>query len=272
MGSIFDSKRFSDFNYSKRPRRRKIYHRRKRIINNRFEATIALFILLAFGIGIIIYYSGDIPSASSKLTGTYKGTVGLVESPSPITFLFTEDTITTYVGEDDASPITQEYSLSTIGDREVITLTYIDTEDSISFDLTRDENCISFSDVDACKVASSTELLYICLVIGFFVFCLVTLILWVFRRRIFKRRNRVHYSGKVRVAIPTATQQQVYARARGRCERPHCSYSGKLHLHHIDVNPSNNSPTNIIAICPNCHSRIHAGEFSIDAQRSWIAS
>jgi hypothetical protein len=75
---------------------------------------------------------------------------------------------------------------------------------------------------------------------------------------------------KGRLNIPTSIKQQVYARARGRCERPRCSYSAKLHIHHIDKNPSNNSPSNLLAVCPNCHARIHDGEFSIDAQRSWI--
>jgi 5-methylcytosine-specific restriction endonuclease McrA len=94
----------------------------------------------------------------------------------------------------------------------------------------------------------------------------------IFRPRVFGRRRIIDNSIKVRVSIPTATRQQVYARAMGRCERPRCSYSGKLHIHHIDENPSNNSPTNLVAVCPNCHSRIHDGEFSIDAQRSWIES
>jgi hypothetical protein len=75
---------------------------------------------------------------------------------------------------------------------------------------------------------------------------------------------------KGRPSISTSIRQQVYARARGRCERPRCSYSAKLHIHHIDRNSSNNSPSNLLAVCPNCHARIHDGEFSVDAQRSWI--
>ena len=77
---------------------------------------------------------------------------------------------------------------------------------------------------------------------------------------------------KVRLNIPTSIRQQVYARARGKCERPRCLYSGKLHIHHIDENPSNNSPSNLLAVCPNCHSHIHDGAFSMDAQRSWITA
>ena len=90
-----------------------------------------------------------------------------------------------------------------------------------------------------------------------------------------KSHHRVPHSttiSKGREYIPTSIKQQVYARSRGRCERPRCSYSAKLHIHHIDKNPSNNSPANLLVVCPNCHARIHDGEFSIDAQRSWIAT
>jgi len=30
-----------------------------------------------------------------------------------------------------------------------------------------------------------------------------------------------------------------------------------LHIHHKDGNHKNNSPNNLISICPTCHSRIH---------------
>jgi len=85
-----------------------------------------------------------------------------------------------------------------------------------------------------------------------------------------KTHGKPDSSKKIRKAIPAHIQRQVYARARGRCERPRCSYHGKLHIHHIDKNPSNNSPDNLIAVCPNCHQRIHDGSFSFDAVRSWI--
>ena len=88
--------------------------------------------------------------------------------------------------------------------------------------------------------------------------------------KLIRRMRRLGNPPKVRVSIPTFTRQQVYARSKGRCERPRCSYGGKVHIHHIDGNPSNNSLANLIAVCPNCHSRIHDGAFSVDAQRSWI--
>lgn len=82
--------------------------------------------------------------------------------------------------------------------------------------------------------------------------------------------RRLGNQTKVRVHIPSSTRRQVYARARGRCERPHCTYSRNLHIHHIDQDPSNNSPDNLLIVCPNCHSHIHHDEVSVNAQRSWI--
>lgn len=53
-----------------------------------------------------------------------------------------------------------------------------------------------------------------------------------------------------RVAIPTATKNQVLEEFRHRCAI--CG-ADKPHLHHIDENPQNNDPFNILPLCPNCH-------------------
>lgn len=88
--------------------------------------------------------------------------------------------------------------------------------------------------------------------------------------KLIRRMRRLGNQTKIRVPVPSSIRQQVYDRSGSRCEHPRCSYSGKPHIHHIDEDPSNNSLNNLIAVCPNCHSRIHDGAFSVDAQRSWI--
>lgn len=55
---------------------------------------------------------------------------------------------------------------------------------------------------------------------------------------------------KSRERIPNGLRDQVLNEFNHRCatcgkERPH--------LHHIDENPSNNHPANLIPLCPSCH-------------------
>jgi hypothetical protein len=55
---------------------------------------------------------------------------------------------------------------------------------------------------------------------------------------------------KTRISVPQPIREQVLKEFNHRCavggeERPQ--------LHHIDENPSNNDPLNLIPLCPNCH-------------------
>jgi hypothetical protein len=288
MGSILDIKRFSDFGGKKRPRREKRYRRnrkhyvtpidmlspRRRFVKSRLQAVIVLFIILAIGIVAIISYFNDNPSEQTTLSGTYKGTVGSADNQSPITMIFEGNTVTSYIGEGNTSPRVAEYYLTTgyVGDNAIpaIVLTDTDTNETFSVGIRRSGDCIAFAGVDACKVASVNGHLYLYIGICLAVIGGIIILFLIFRPRIFGRRQRPVGFPKVRVSIPSNIRQQVYARSRGRCERPRCSYGGKVHIHHIDENPSNNSLDNLIAVCPNCHSRIHDGAFSVDAQRSWI--
>ncbi|MBI2170523.1 MAG: HNH endonuclease [Chloroflexi bacterium] len=53
-------------------------------------------------------------------------------------------------------------------------------------------------------------------------------------------------------------RQKVLNRASGRCQYPGCPFRGRLHVHHIDMNPSNSrDEENLIAVCPNHHDTIH---------------
>jgi hypothetical protein len=53
-----------------------------------------------------------------------------------------------------------------------------------------------------------------------------------------------------RRAIPKAVRDQVLTEYKHRC-----AMCGEAHpqLHHIDEDPSNNDPLNLIPLCPNCH-------------------
>lgn len=55
---------------------------------------------------------------------------------------------------------------------------------------------------------------------------------------------------KNRMSIPRAVREQVEREFNHRCAI--CG-TDKPHLHHIDENPANNEPLNLIPLCPNCH-------------------
>jgi hypothetical protein len=62
-------------------------------------------------------------------------------------------------------------------------------------------------------------------------------------------RGRINMASR-RPGIPRPVRDQVLAEFNHRCaicggERPH--------VHHIDGDPSNNDPSNLIPLCPNCH-------------------
>lgn len=62
---------------------------------------------------------------------------------------------------------------------------------------------------------------------------------------------------KLRVSIPSNLQEQIFFRARGRCEM--CGVKAPLEIHHRDNNPANNDKNNLIALCPNCHAKLTRG-------------
>jgi hypothetical protein len=55
---------------------------------------------------------------------------------------------------------------------------------------------------------------------------------------------------KMRKGIPKATKEKVLKEFSHRCAK--CG-SDNPQLHHMDEDPSNNDPMNIIPLCPNCH-------------------
>ena len=42
-----------------------------------------------------------------------------------------------------------------------------------------------------------------------------------------------------------------------------------INVHHIDEDPGNNDPSNLIALCPKCHSAFHRKIYSVEAIRFW---
>lgn len=55
---------------------------------------------------------------------------------------------------------------------------------------------------------------------------------------------------KKRISIPKFVRDQVLKEYNHRCSR--CGEDNPQ-LHHIDEDPSNNDPLNLIPLCPNCH-------------------
>ena len=63
-----------------------------------------------------------------------------------------------------------------------------------------------------------------------------------------KQRRR-----KERTDVPVPIKKQVFRRAGHMCQYPGCRERKNLQIHHIDGNPSNHHPNNLILLCPNHH-------------------
>jgi len=59
---------------------------------------------------------------------------------------------------------------------------------------------------------------------------------------------------KERVPIKTSLKRELFDRAGNACQ--HCGHTFGLDIHHIDENPANNSKTNLIVLCANCHRMV----------------
>jgi len=68
--------------------------------------------------------------------------------------------------------------------------------------------------------------------------------------------NLAASSRRKKPRIPSSSRTKVLVRCGGRCEK--CGIGlGDLvpDIHHIDGNPQNNEPSNLIVLCPNCHRK-----------------
>lgn len=57
-----------------------------------------------------------------------------------------------------------------------------------------------------------------------------------------------------RTRIPMPTRRQVYTRAHGHCEWLGCLATKNLEIHHINGDPSDHSPDNLILLCKKHHN------------------
>lgn len=71
-------------------------------------------------------------------------------------------------------------------------------------------------------------------------------------------------SGKVRSKIKQATKVRSLLQKEINSICPFCDNQdvGHFQIHHIDENPSNNEMSNLILLCPICHSKITKGDIS----------
>jgi len=76
--------------------------------------------------------------------------------------------------------------------------------------------------------------------------------------------NRV-VSSKRRKSIPSSIMKKALIRSRGYCEMCGLDFyeSGVTpHFHHKNGNPSDNRLSNILVVCPNCHSKLTRRQIS----------
>ena len=72
-----------------------------------------------------------------------------------------------------------------------------------------------------------------------------------------------------RVSIPANVRREILIEASYRCAVPRCMSPLAIDVHHIDEDPANNDLSNLIALCPTCHSAFHRKTYSVEAIRFW---
>lgn len=63
-----------------------------------------------------------------------------------------------------------------------------------------------------------------------------------------------------RESIPQSLRTKLLLKCRGKCEICGLDFDSdgvKPQIHHKDGDPSNNRLSNLIVVCPNCHSKLH---------------
>ncbi len=91
-------------------------------------------------------------------------------------------------------------------------------------------------------------------------------------KRLFKFTIELISSGgerKIRTKIPKHIKEEIMRRAGYRCQYPGCGVRENLEHHHIDGDPSNHNPSNLIVLCPNHHRKAQKGIYRREQLKAW---
>ena len=90
------------------------------------------------------------------------------------------------------------------------------------------------------------------------------------------RGPKIAYSNQFRAMRPLIRMRDenccVNCETIGRMTRLNYRPRLSLQVHHIDEDPTNNNPENLITMCESCHKRHHAGALAISKKLSGIAT
>jgi 5-methylcytosine-specific restriction endonuclease McrA len=76
------------------------------------------------------------------------------------------------------------------------------------------------------------------------------------RTRFLSRKTCGQSCGNSRAEVTKSALHYRAAKHRAtRCRD--CEATTGLHVHHLDRNPANNDPTNLVTLCASCHLRLH---------------
>lgn len=83
---------------------------------------------------------------------------------------------------------------------------------------------------------------------------------WFLKRRFCSAACANQQKGEEQRKKPAPTPKQSRVRARTATPLAPCAICGKsgyTEVHHIDKNPMNNSPSNLVRLCKSCHAKQH---------------
>src|SRR3990172_10467882 len=67
--------------------------------------------------------------------------------------------------------------------------------------------------------------------------------------------------GQTRETVRRLSNSRIKAHRKIKSECETCGAAGRLHVHHRDENPFNNSIANLQTLCPSCHLRMHSPNY-----------
>lgn len=88
-------------------------------------------------------------------------------------------------------------------------------------------------------------------------------------KKIFERRqycNRRYMAqwmtGRMKVANDKNSRRQAARFVTDKCAKCGVSRGSRLIVHHLDENPQNNTPSNLMTLCGSCHARAHSHNYT----------